>query len=434
MNTSQIIQDLMKLEAAPQNALKTKVSVAQSTVAAYQSVNMRFATLKTNADNLAKAETWQALTVASTSSSVSASASAAAVSGSMTFNVQNTSVAHVRVSDKSAPIAGLTATVADKAVGLDVSIHGGAAVHIDLTDDSLSGVVAAINAKKDLGVTAAAVQVSPGNYVLQLSSAKTGSASDFTVTGISGTDFTAASSILATGADARITVGSGAAAYDVVSSTNTFSDVLPGVTFTVSKAETAVTLTTSRNTGSMADKMQALVDAANAAMTEMGRQGAFVPAGKSGALAGDYTLRMLDDKLGNAVATELTDGKSLVSIGVSLDKTGKYTFDREKFTAALVTSSATTQAYATEFAARVTTIADAATKPDTGSLTQAMDSQNSAITDLTKRISDWDRRLGIRQDALKRQFGAMEVALGKMQSQGSWLAGQLGSLPSWNTN
>jgi flagellar hook-associated protein 2 len=184
----------------------------------------------------------------------------------------------------------------------------------------------------------------------------------------------------------------------------------------------------------MADKMQAIVDAANAASAETAKQGAFVPGGKSGTLAGDYTLRMLDDKLGGAVATALADGKSLAVIGVQLDKTGKYTFDRAKFTAALEADPATTQVRATEFATRVSTLADSATKSGTGTLTQATDSQTSAIADLTTRISDWDRRLAARQDTLKRQFGAMEVALGKLKSQGTWLSGQLGSLPSWGTN
>jgi flagellar hook-associated protein 2 len=432
MSTSQIVSQLMSLEAAPQQALKNKVTNAQSTVAAYQNVNMRFGFLKTTADTLAKAETWQALSVSSSSNTVSASASSAAISGSMTFDVKQTAVAHVRVSDKNAPIAGLTTQIADKAVGLQVSVHGGTAVQVDLTDDSLSGVVAAINAKKDLGVTAAAVQVSPGNYVLQLSSTKTGSTSDFTVAGISRTGFAAADPVLAQGVDAQITVGSAGATYNVTSSTNTFSDVLPGVTFTVSSVQSGVTLSTSRNTGSIADKMQAVVDAANQASAEMDKQGAYVPGGKSGTLAGDYTLRMLDDKLGSAVASALSDGKSLAVIGVQLDKSGKYTFDRAKFVAAYEADPATTQSRAAEFAGRISTIADTATKSGTGTLTQAVDSHTSAITDLTKRISDWDRRLASRQLTLQRQFSAMEVALGKMKSQGTWLSGQISSLPSYS--
>ncbi len=44
-------------------------------------------------------------------------------------------------------------------------------------------------------------------------------------------------------------------------------------------------------------------------------------------------------------------------------------------------------------------------------------------------IADWDVRLEQRRTSLERQYGALEVALGKLQSQSSWLAGQISSLP-----
>jgi flagellar hook-associated protein 2 len=44
-------------------------------------------------------------------------------------------------------------------------------------------------------------------------------------------------------------------------------------------------------------------------------------------------------------------------------------------------------------------------------------------------IADWDVRLEQRRTMLERQYGALEVALGKMQNQASWLAGQINSLP-----
>ena len=45
-------------------------------------------------------------------------------------------------------------------------------------------------------------------------------------------------------------------------------------------------------------------------------------------------------------------------------------------------------------------------------------------------IADWDVRLGLRKDALTRQFSALEVSLGKMQNQASWLSGQIAQLPT----
>jgi flagellar hook-associated protein 2 len=45
-------------------------------------------------------------------------------------------------------------------------------------------------------------------------------------------------------------------------------------------------------------------------------------------------------------------------------------------------------------------------------------------------ISDWDVRLTAKQTALNAQFSAMEVALGTLQNQASWLSGQISSLPT----
>ena len=50
------------------------------------------------------------------------------------------------------------------------------------------------------------------------------------------------------------------------------------------------------------------------------------------------------------------------------------------------------------------------------------------ITSLNDQVSDWDVRLDLRKAALQKQFSSLEVALGKMKHQSSWLAGQLAGL------
>ena len=46
------------------------------------------------------------------------------------------------------------------------------------------------------------------------------------------------------------------------------------------------------------------------------------------------------------------------------------------------------------------------------------------------QIADWDVRLQARRQGLQKQFADLEVALGKMKDQSSWLSGQLASLPT----
>ena len=47
-------------------------------------------------------------------------------------------------------------------------------------------------------------------------------------------------------------------------------------------------------------------------------------------------------------------------------------------------------------------------------------------------IANWDLRLAQRRTTLERQYSALEVALGQLQSQSTWLASQLSSLTTNN--
>jgi flagellar hook-associated protein 2 len=63
-----------------------------------------------------------------------------------------------------------------------------------------------------------------------------------------------------------------------------------------------------------------------------------------------------------------------------------------------------------------------------GLLQNLIQRRNDNIRTLNDQVSAWDQRLEMRKTALQRQFSGLEVALGKMQQQSSWLAGQLAGL------
>jgi flagellar hook-associated protein 2 len=52
---------------------------------------------------------------------------------------------------------------------------------------------------------------------------------------------------------------------------------------------------------------------------------------------------------------------------------------------------------------------------------------------VTKRITAFEDRMGLKQQALQLQFSHLELALGKLKSQSEWLAGQLAGLPTYST-
>ena len=86
--------------------------------------------------------------------------------------------------------------------------------------------------------------------------------------------------------------------------------------------------------------------------------------------------------------------------------------------------------YVPGVAARLDAAASDAIDFGTGSITTAISGRQSRIGDIDRRISDWDVRLARREATMRRQFAAMETALGNLRNQSNWLAGQLASLPT----
>ncbi len=74
-------------------------------------------------------------------------------------------------------------------------------------------------------------------------------------------------------------------------------------------------------------------------------------------------------------------------------------------------------------------MAKAASDSTTGTLTQAITGRNSTISEMDESIAAWDLRLELRRTSLQQTYTALETAMSTMQSQGTWLAGQIAQLP-----
>jgi flagellar hook-associated protein 2 len=78
----------------------------------------------------------------------------------------------------------------------------------------------------------------------------------------------------------------------------------------------------------------------------------------------------------------------------------------------------------------VSDAATAASDKYTGSITTAITGKQSVVKDLNTQIDSWTDRLTMRRATLQTQYAALETSLSKLQSQSSWLAGQLSSMSS----
>lgn len=416
LDTTTIINQLMQIEARPQTRLQSKVSEQKTVQNVYQAVNARMVAVRTAAEALTSATTWQGVKATSSSTAVVATASTATATGSVTFDVKKLAAGHVVTSQ--VPASGPVTTGP-----LSLTI-GGTSTPIDVKTNTAQGVADAVNAAK-LGVQASVLTTTTGQ-VLQFASAKTGAAQAFSFSGLS-------TVVLKTAADAELTVGDPAAGgYRMTSADNTFSGLLPGVTVRATAVAADVTVSTAPDADALATAVQSLVSAVNNVTGLIGSASAYDTTTKTGGpLTGDALTRGLRQELLSAVSQGVADYGSMSAFGVKLGRDGSLAFDRAAFLSAYAANPAGVQkAVSAGFAETYRGVADEMTDSISGKLTVAVQGGESTLRRLTKEIDDWDTRLAARRESLQRRYANLEVTLGKLQDQSSWLSGQLAGLSS----
>lgn len=477
LDTTNMVKQLMQLEAVPQNQIKNKISAQNKAITAYQAVNTKLAALATASKAVGSAEAWGAAKSTSSSDAAIVTAKAGTPTGSLSFTIDAVAATHTQTYKAGSVSSTTDAATAPVMSGssLKVLLADGTETDIVPTDASLQSVVQAINNTTNAAYRAAAVQTSPGKYTLQLTATGSGGESALAKAATAaggkytpaGVDLLGAVSTTTKGADAKLTIGDDAiTGYSITSATNTFNDVLPGLSITVTKkqTDTPVTVGVANDSAAVADKVAGLVQAAQAALTEMKTATATKAGGNAtaGPLAGDTALRGLSQSILSAVAGGAGSLGSLSAVGVSLDKTGSLSFDRDKFLAAFEADPVKTQAYFDTY----TDVPDAKAKAEVfepgwdtadglahklqaisvrateglvlptdqagairqGTLAGIISRRGESIKGLNDQVAAWDTRLELRKVNLQRQFSGLEVALSKMQQKSSWLAGQLASL------
>ncbi|ROP66945.1 flagellar filament capping protein FliD [Curtobacterium sp. PhB115] len=447
LKTTDLINSLMSVEGVPQTLLKNKLTSTNSFISSLQTINGLVQTLATKAAAAAKATSLDVFTATSSAPSVTVATGTNASVGSLTFTVGSTASAQVGVT------AAMSTWSADAS---PVTIVGadGTTTTVTPTSGSLDDTVSAIN-KSGAGVTA--TKVSAGTdadgtklYRLQLTSAKTGADGAFQVYRGTGADVTAGTAtnvlsqigaaVVTQASDASVTLWAGtAAAQTVTSATNTFTDLVPGLSVTVSKATTdPVTVTTAQDTTKAQAVASGLVDALNAVSAYYGTNTAVTSTTSAttgtttttaGVLSGDATTRDVVQRLASTMSAPV-GGKSPSSIGIVITKDGDFTFDADAFQKALTTDPEGTQAMLAGVAANVGASATAASDKYNGSITTSITGQQSVAKDLNTQIDSWTDRLTMRRAALQTLYSSLETSLSKLQSQSSWLASQLATTSS----
>ncbi|PWW21288.1 flagellar hook-associated protein 2 [Geodermatophilus normandii] len=449
-----MITQLMQVEANPQTLLKQKLAASQDDADAYRAVNTKFDALRSAAEALTKTATWASAKATSTSTDVVATAATNAPAGtSVTFAVTKLAQTHSMMTAGEWSNATASAASGGPSWPLTIKDGAGKTATIELpASGTLADAAAAINAA-GLGVKASVVQLAGDRFRLQFTATTGGGAGVFSVTDATGV--TGAGLVTTTqGQNATLDLGNGIMA---TSPTNTFADLVPGVTITVTKADpgSRTTVAVSSDPEAVATAVQALVTATNAVLSSI-KGHTRTTTGSDAVLKGDSTLRSLTGRVLEAISTAIGGTSSAATAGLQLNRYGEVTFDKTKFLATLqsdpklaqrlvngtvATTGADQVAGTTDdtaavqgVAQRLLELSQRVTDTVSGILTQKVKSEDDEAADLQVRIEDWDRRLELRKATLTAQFTAMETMLGTLQSQSSWLSSQISSLPRWSSS
>lgn len=426
LNTADIINQLIALEALPQTKLKTQVTTEQSRITALQKVNTALQALVASAKTMQSTTTgaWANLAATSSNTAVSVTATSTASPTAFTVTVGQTALSHqLAFTDAHARTDAVTGATS----GVLLKRAGQPDVAISTANGTLEELAAAINSA-DAGVRATLVRTGSAGgtdqYRLLVESATTGAAGAFELTDSTGAPLLGGTTVRA-GRDASIEIGG----ITATSASNTFTDVVPGITITLGATATGTSeVAVSRDAGTRSASVKSLVDEANALITQLGNL-TLNSVTTKGVLAGDTTLRDVSRSLVEAIYP--ADDTSMAPYGVQVDRFGKLTFDAQKFADAYAADPAGTAAAFTGtdgFAARLQKAAEKASDKYDGTVTQSITSRNVTVTRLNDSIERWDGRLELRRATLERQYTALEKALSQLQGQSSWLTSQLNAL------
>ncbi len=454
LDITSIVNSLMAVEALPQQQLKQTQTQQEQLMGVLRTLNTRAASLASLATKAGVPGSANLLTATSSTQAVTATASSLAAPGALDVTVTQTARTQV---DVSATMSAWSTDAGGSPTTLTFTDAKGATTQVVPASTSLDDVVSAVNASggpvRALKVTAGTDAAGSPLYRLQLTSTQSGAAGAFTVHEGTAADVGAGTAtdlmsrpgaaVVSSAQDAKVVLYAGTAAEQVISSsTNTFADIVPGISVTTSPAAvgTTSTITIASDIGGIAKQANDLVTAVNDLLGSISTNsqvtttssGSGTSAAKGGLLTGDSTVRGIATTLTDAVYRPTADGRSPSEIGITIQRDGTFTFDQAKLTAALASDGAGTRAALEEITSRVASAATNASAPASGSITQLIAGRQSMVDDLSTRIGSWDQRLADRRTSLLKIYNAMDTALGTLKSQQSWLTSQIAGLPTYS--
>jgi flagellar hook-associated protein 2 len=443
LDINSIVTALTTAKAAPQtNALNRSNTDLNAQVSAFGLFSSALATFQATLANLKDPAKLVGHTATLADTTIAtATATSSAVTGQYSLQVQNLATA---ASLSSQPVASATSIIGTGTLKIAV---GGAStsITIDGTNNTLQGIVAAINSSVgNPGVTASIITVAGGARLI-LSGTATGAANTIKVTQSGGDGGLAAlqydpanglNNLTQTQAaqDANFSVNG----YAATSASNQVSGVITGVTLNLVKAtaaNTPTTLTIGNDTQGAQTSISTFVTALNGLQTGIQSLTSYNASTKAaGPLLGNQTVlafqNQLSKILGQVNSTISSGPNSLAALGIAANTQGTFTTDSTALSNALsanLASAASLLAGPNGIATKIDTLVSQYARPG-GLLDSINAGLQTSLSNNAKAQADLTARMAVYSATLTAQYNAMDTAVALLKQTQTYLS------QAFNTN
>jgi flagellar hook-associated protein 2 len=455
LDTKSIISQLMSIESAPKTQLEWKSQLWSARKTAWSDLNTRLASLQNSANLLLRPETWDTSGAVGVTSSAATIVAASAASGTATpgtHTIDVTKLAQGQLSTSSGSLPGGvvaandTLTITRGATSWSVAIAAG---------DDLTAIAAKVNATTGIPVAATV----NGSGALELAASTTGAATSFTISSTGPLAGQLAFNVTGIAQDAAFTVdGTG-----FTNASNTaITTAISGVSLDLKAVGSGTTITVAAPSDAWVNatkaKLQDFVKQYNAVLDQVYQKTQGESRVTNPKTLGDYLQGPMARDVGYSqvgfdlrtqtmdVVSGLPSGASMLAdVGIKTSFTiggggsnGHLEIDDAKLDAALRSNPSSVQAVLANVGAGtgitagdgvVRRVSELVSQLRVGgrvdAALQGASAQIKSIQDSIDRATD---RLTRKQAFYEHMFASLESTLGKIQSQGSWLQGQLAGL------
>ena len=445
LDVAKIVEKTVAAEKTPLKKLETKAEGIQTQISTYGEIKSLTSKLDDSVSKLTRDSAWNGVNISASNSTISGVMTGIATPG--TYNIRVTQLAQAQTTAIGG--TGGAALAKDETMGAAGTIKltmGGESKELSISaSDTLTNIATKVN-EAGMGIQASVVTNVDGTERLMLFSKETGTDKGFEVELDGLTKLGQSTPQEAKNAEIKLN------GMTLESSSNTFANTIPGLSFTVSEVTTNdATLTVKADTEAMKKNIQEFVDAYNelndlltkstkSVRTADGKVDQSAQSSGVGTLQGDSatvslqnSLRMLTQGISGSKGslTRLSD------IGIQMQEGGKLSLDVSKLDKALTNVDDLKGLFANKadslgqgggIAVNFKNFTDKLLAFD-GTLNTKSDSLDSKLKSNTAEQDKVNKRADALETRLYQQYSALDVKMASLNALNSYVSQMV---TTWN--